>query len=70
MADSVGLPSKAAFWTRGMPHDHLQEYQQRAQACLVLARESEQIFAKIGLIELAAEFLVQAEAALDPREAD
>jgi hypothetical protein len=53
-----------------MPHDHLQEYQQRAQACLVLARESEQIFAKIGLIELAAEFLVQAEAALDPREAD
>ena len=48
----------------------LQEYQQRAQACLVLARESEQSFAKIGLIELAAEFLVQAEAALDAREAD
>jgi hypothetical protein len=47
-----------------------QEYQQRAQACLLLARESEQIFAKIGLIELAAGFLVQAEAALRPREAD
>jgi hypothetical protein len=46
------------------------EYQQRAQACLLLARESEQIFAKIGLIELAAEFLIQAEGALPPREDD